>query len=173
MGRINAITGLAIRYLIVILVSVFGFWIFEFLLTPPTITVLTNILKLFYDKIVVIGPYLYVNGKIAEVASNCIMGPVYWLLFVLIFATAGIKPIKRALTLLVLWTTMFALNIVRMVFMVSIIHEPYFNIVHWLIENFFSGLLFVIIWILTARLIKIETIPFYSDYKFLQSYFKG
>ena len=156
------------RYILITLVSIFGFSIFERLLTSPTIHALVGLLKIFYNEIILEGAYIYVNGQGFEITTTCVMGIIYWLLFILVFATAGLKVEKRFCVLAFAWLSVFIFNIMRMLFLVSIAQKPYFNGVHWLFENVIAIILVILVWTATIRLFKIKTVPFYSDLKVLK-----
>jgi exosortase/archaeosortase family protein len=138
------------------------------LLTVPTVTILTAVLKHFFN-VSVSGNYIYVNGVVAEVAQSCLAIIPFFLLFVLLFSTADIKPAKRIFAMTISFAVLFVLNIARMSFLVFIIHKPYFDTAHLVLQHFFLMIAVAAIWIGITFIIKIKTIPVYSDMKYLYS----
>lgn len=156
--------GILARYTIIILVSIGNLKLFYRLLTPVTIKVLAMVLRPFYD-IIIVGNLIYGRGITIEIASSCIMAPAFFLMFLLVFSTPDIKPKKRIRVLVVSFVILFIYNIGRIVFLVSIIHSPHFDTIHWILQNLVSMVVVAIIWIGMASLLKIKTVPVCSDLK--------
>jgi len=169
MCRTNrAFSFLFLRYGTIFLVSLGNLYIFHALLTAPTVKAVAVALSPFY-KVTVAGTFIYVKGVTTQIARSCVAASAYYLLFLLTWSTAEIQPRKRLYALLISFSSLFILNIARMVFLVSIIEKPYFDTVHWILQNLTSVVAVVAIWITVTHLLKIKTLPFYSDLKYIYS----
>ncbi len=169
--KTKGILSIFARYTIIILISVGNLKLIYNLLTPPTVKVLVMVLRPFYD-IIVVGNFIYVRGITTEIASSCIIASAFFLMFILIFSTPDIKPKKRILAFMVSFVILFILNIARMVFLVSIIHSPHFNTIHWILQNLVSMVVVAAIWIGMVSLLKIKTVPVCSDVKYIYGLIK-
>lgn len=129
-------------------------------------SILPVLLRPFFD-FTVNGNFIYFDGLIAEVAQSCLAISAFFLLFMLVFATPDIKPAKRLLALVISFAALFILNIMRMFFLVFIIHKPYFEMVHFILLHLVSLVVVVAIWIGMVKLLKIKAIPFYPDVIYL------
>jgi exosortase/archaeosortase family protein len=159
---------LSVRYLFVILASTGNFYLFYKLMTTPTVAAVAAALRPFFD-ILVVDNYIYVRGVVTEIVPSCVAGSAYFLLFFLVLSTADIKPVKRMAVLAFSFATLFIFNIARMVFLVFIIHKPYFDTVHFVLQNLLLTVIVVAIWIGITSTVGIKTIPVYSDMKHLYS----
>ena len=155
------------RYLIILIFALGNFYLLEKLLFTHTIKVLSAVLSLF--GIASQGDYIYFGGKTTQVAGSCLILSAFFLLLLLTFSTASIKPVKRIIIISLTFTALFLLNIARMVLLVFIINKPYFNLVHFLLQNILSIPAVMGIWLCTVKAFNIKTIPIYSDIKYLQS----
>jgi len=158
--------GLFIRYFSLLLAGAGNLYIFYKILTPVTIRATGAILSLF-AKTRISGSFIIFNGATIEISRACVAGAAFYLLFLLIFSTAEIKPLKRFLALAVASIAFLVLNISRIIFLALIANASYFPAVHWLFWNLISTVFVVGIWLLTIKLFKIESIPIYSDIKYL------
>jgi exosortase/archaeosortase family protein len=166
------LTGLAIRYLVMVLVALPNLWLFYTIFTPLTIYPTYFLLNLFFD-VTLSGNILTImsssNYFPIEIVSACVAGSAYYLLLILNLSTPNIL-IKRRLKIIgESFLILLILNILR-IFLLSILHvsgSDLFNITHqvfWYLAN----ILFVVgTWFLMVRNYKIKEIPFYSDIRFL------
>ena len=165
----SKIPDILVRYILIIIFAWGPFAILYYLLTIPTIEVLTFVLKYFYE-IVRVGNLVYVDGFIVEVALRCVSATAYFLLLFLVLSTAQLTVTKRLKALIIGFSTLFILNIGRMFFLIFILSnfgKYIFSIAHFMLEYFFSIYLVIGIWLGIVWVLKIKTIPIYSDVKAL------
>jgi exosortase/archaeosortase family protein len=155
------------RYLLVAVTAAGNFYVFRKILTGPTITATAAALRLFFDDVFIMSPYIFVHGVTTEITASCVAILAYYLLFVLIISTANVKPAKRLMALAVSFAILFILNVARMVLLVFIVHTPYFDTAHFLFEHLFFSVVVVAVWAGISFFMKIKTVPVYSDLKFL------
>ena len=160
------------RYVLIAIAATGNFYVFRKLLTGPTLAATAAALRLFFDDVCVTSPYIFVHGVTTEIAASCVAALAYYFMFVLIFSTDHVKPAKRLMALAGSFTILFVLNIARMVFLVFIVHKPYFNTAHFLFEHLFFSVVVVAVWAGIAFFMKIKTVPVYSDLKYLYSYWE-
>lgn len=165
--KVKKIVGIFIRYAVILLAGV-NIHVFNAILSTPTIKVFAFVLRPFFD-IVVANNFIYARGVITQIAPSCLVGQAFFVLFMLVFATADLKPKRRLAVLAFSFTALFVLNIARMFVLILIIHKPYFNTAHWIGQYIASTVFVVSIWIAAVHLLKIMKIPFYSDLKSLYS----
>lgn len=163
----SEVREIVIRYLLIVFVSLFAMKYLEQMLSFSTITVLTGLLKYLYGDVGAISRYVLVDDQIIEITRECVMGLLYWMLFVLVFTTAKLSLSRRFAALFMAGTLMFVSNIIRMIFLISIVKMPYFNGVHGVFQYIVAPLWLFLVWIITIRLLNIEAVPVYSDAKYL------
>jgi len=157
------------RYALFFMVLSFGLTFVERLLTAPTIYTLYKTLRLIYPEVILENIYIFVNGHLFEISSICMMGAVYWFLLLLVLATANLRLSTRVLSIALAWLAVFVFNIIRMILLISIVNSSYFDSSHWIFENIIAAIVLVLIWWAIVRLYHIESVPFYSDLKYIQS----
>ena len=158
------ISGLVLRYLIMILAGIF-LDVFYIIFTPLTVYPVYFLLSLIYPASLS-GVTLIIGDREIELINACIAGSAYFLLFVLNLSTEKIKLKKRALILLVDFSALLVLNILR-IFLLSILlikETVFFETVHIIFWYLLSIVLVFLIWILTAKIFQIKAVPFYSDF---------
>ncbi|MFH1291175.1 MAG: hypothetical protein ABIH79_01305 [archaeon] len=87
------ILGLFSRYFILLLAGMGNLYIFYKILTPLTVQSVGVILSLF-TKTITVGNLILVKGVIIEIVPACVAGAAFYLMFLLIFSTAEVKPKK-------------------------------------------------------------------------------
>lgn len=162
------IIGLFTRYFLLLLAGIGNLYIFYKILTPLTVKSSGMILSLF-TKTTIMGNLIFTKGVIIEIVPACVAGAAFYLLFLLIFLTAEIKPKKRLLAIITATAILFSLNIFRITFLTLIVDKTYFPITHWVLWHLASTIFVVAIWFLVVKIYKIKFIPLYSDIKYLTS----
>ena len=163
---------IAVRYFIMIVSAVSGFWIFYLVLTPLTIYPTFWILNLFFDS-VLIKNVIVINSQIPiEIIKACVAASAYYLLFILNLSTPKIKIKTRIKMILAAFATLLFFNISRIVILSMIFLQglPIFVAAHQLFWYFLSTIFVVIIWFSQVKIFKIREIPFYSDFWFLHKH---
>ena len=164
--------GIAIRYLILILSAISGFWIFYLVLTPLTVYPVYLILNLFLDAILIKNVIIINNEIPIEIIKACVAASAYYLLFILNLSTPKIKIKTRIKMILAAFATLLFFNISRIVILSMIFLQglPIFVAAHQLFWYFLSTIFVVIIWFSQVKIFKIREIPFYSDFWFLHKH---
>ena len=154
--------GLFLRYLIILVAGLGNLFIFYKFFTPLTAKTIALILN-FFSKTTAIGSTIISKNIIIELIPACIAGSAFYLLFILIFATPNIKPNKRAQIILFSFISLFILNILRILVLVSIATSTYFEATHKIFWYGVSTIFVIGIWALSVKLFKIKDIPVYTD----------
>ncbi len=165
--------GLFIRYFFVLILGAGNLYIFYSILTPLTVFLVSEAVSLFTE-VSVSGISIYLENFTVELIGACVAGSAFFLMFILIFSTADIKPKKRFYALVTASALLFLLNFFRIVFLIFI-YSPesvYFDAVHWILWHLVSVFFVVGVWFLVVKLYKIESVPVYSDIKYLLSFSK-
>ncbi len=160
------IFGIFIRYLLIIILGLGNLYLFYGFLTPVTISFLKFLLSFSGDPVIV-GTSIHFKRVIFDIIPACVAGAAFYLMFILVFSTRGIKIGKRLSILLISFALLFVINILRLVFLISIVRASYFNEIHWFLWNFVSVIFVVGIWVFMVYRFKLRGIPLYSDLKYL------
>jgi len=166
--ELNYVTDFLVRYLILIIVGLLSNTIFYFAFTTLTVNLVYFFLGLFYDASL-ISNIILINKVPIEIIGSCVAGSAYFLLLILNLSTRDIKIKKRLIVLLLSFTSLLLINVLR-IFILSIMFiskKPSFDITHQLFWYLGSTVFVVGIWFLCVKIFKIRGIPFYSDIKFL------
>ena len=166
------IIGLFTRYFLLLLAGIGNLYIFYKILTPITVKFSGTILS-FFVKTTIIGNMILTKGVIIEIVPACVAGAAFYLLFLLIFSTAEVKPKKRFFALITAIAILFILNILRITFLTLIVDKAYFPATHWILWHLASTIFVVAIWFFIIKIYKIKSIPIYSDIKYLASLIKS
>ena len=159
---------LLIRYAILIIIALPNFWLFYLIFTPLTVYPVYFLLNLFFDTSLM-GNIILIGEFPIELIGACIAGSAYYLLLILNLSTPGIKLQKRAKMILLSFTSLLILNILR-IFLLSLVFisgTSWFDITHKLFWYMGSVVFVIGIWFAEVKLFKIKEIPFYSDIKIL------
>lgn len=173
-GETKVILDIAARYLLLICLALNNLWVFYFIFTPLTMFISAFLLSLLFDAIVY-KEAISVNGYIISMVGACIGGSAYYFLAILNLTTKGIEPIKRIKVFLFSATLFLALNIARIVLLAMMQAKDMglFDITHKVFWYGISTIYIVFIWLLTIKVFRIKSIPFYSDFLFLKSQIPG
>jgi len=164
---------LALRYLIIILISLNGLSLIYLIFKPLTINLVYYILKLFDNSVILSDNLILLDGFYAEIISACIAGSAYYLLLVLNLTTL-MKIKKRLLSLSLSITIFYLINVFRIIFFIFLFENSaaLFNLTHKIAWYAGSTIFLVLIWFLTVYIFKINQMPVYSDVKYLIKEFK-
>jgi len=167
------ITGLFARYLAILLIGLGNLYVIYKVLTPLTIHILNIILSIFTNT-TIYGSIIHLQkmGIAVEIVSACVAGSAFYLLFLLIMSTAGIKPETRTKAIITAFAMLFALNILRILALIPIVTTTYFETIHWISWHLISIIFVVAIWFSVVKIYKIKKIPIYSDIKYIKSLIK-
>jgi len=165
------VLGLFVRYFSLLLIGVGNLYIFYKFLTPLTIRSVSSILSIF-SRVSTNANYIIFKGTIIHIVPACVAGAAFFLLFLLLFSTAEIKPLKRFYALITSLAILFIFNILRIISLAYLIKTPYFQSVHWIFWHLLSTILVVLIWIFIIKIYKIKDIPVYSDIVYLKGLIK-
>ena len=119
---------IVVRYCLVFFAGLFNLYFFYLIFTPITYELLFFITKLF-SNVILFSDGIMVNGVFFAIVSACIGGSAYYLLFILGMSTREIKLFKRIKLILFLFIILFVFNIFRMLFMIYIYGEVYFELI--------------------------------------------
>lgn len=160
--------GLFIRYLIILSLGLFNFYIIHSIFYPATFFVSSFLLSIFgeVNSFYSIGVFLF-NRNSIELIGACIASSAYYFLFILTFSTADLKPKKRLHLLLFVLASFFTLNVFRIILMSVVAGSVYFNPLHVFFWYIISTIMVISIWFFGVKLFKIKSIPVYSDIKYL------
>lgn len=161
--------NLAIRYLILILVSFSGLWIFYFIFSPITIYLTAFLLKIFFQTSVIGDLVILKNHFLIQMINACVAGSAYYLLLILNLSVPKINIKKRIKMILFAFASFLIVNILRIIILTMIFFYgiSWFALAHEIFWYVGSIALVVGIWFLEVKLFKIKHIPFYTDIKFL------
>ena len=167
------ISGLILRYSILILAALFNLWIFYTIFTPLTVYPVYFIIKLFFNTSL-LENIIFVNSIPIELIKACIAGSAYYLLFIFNMSVPNIKLKKRISMILFSFLSLLILNIIRIISLIIIYIQKnsIFNITHEVIWYAFGTIFVVGIWFLEVKIYNIKEIPIYSDIKLLISKIK-
>jgi exosortase/archaeosortase family protein len=162
------VIGIFARYVFVFLLALGNFYVFYKILTPLTILSVSQTIALFRD-VVVVGDMIYTVSTRIQIVEACVAGTAFFLMFLLVFSTANINLLKRIYALIFSLLLLFLSNYLRIVFLIAITDNLYFEFIHWILWHFVSVILVVGIWFFVIYLFKIDSVPIYSDVKYLMS----
>ncbi len=159
--------GFISRYLIALLLGLFGINLIYLIFNPLTSYPALWILKPFYPLLRLEDNSLILNIKsVAAIIPACIAGAAYYLLIALNLATPmNIKTRTKSLSFLIL--SFLFLNIIRFAIFTGLFFEgyKYFDMAHEAVWYFGSTILVVILWFANVALFKIKGIPACTDLK--------
>ena len=164
----HEVRELAARYGLALLLGLNNLWVFYFLFLPLTLFPVAGILSIFYhlslaEKSISIAP------KAIEITDACVAGAAYYLLALLILTTRNIPRRTRMNMFAFGAFILLIINIIRILILSGMYlnDAASFEITHQIFWFALSTLAVVLIWIFTARAFRIQSIPVYSDMKFL------
>lgn len=156
--------NILIRYLVLLVVAFPNLYLFYLIFTPLTLYPAYFLLNLFSDTILV-GNILTIEHISIEVIDACIAGSAYYLLLILNLSTHGIELKKRIKMVLLSFSSLLLLNILRIFFLslLFISGSVWFDFTHKLFWYLLSIVFVIGIWFAEVKAFKIKGIPFYSD----------
>jgi exosortase/archaeosortase family protein len=163
--------GIFARYLFILLLGAGNLYIFYSILTPLTVYSVSQTISLFTE-VITEGIFIHLNDFSVELVRGCVAGSAFFLMFILVFSTADIKPQKRFYALITALAMLFVLNFLRIILLV-LIYSPtnvYFDAIHWVLWHLISVCFVVGIWFLVVKIYKIKSVPVHSDIKFLLNF---
>lgn len=166
--QLKKILGIFARYFAVLLLGLGNLYILYKIFTPITIYTLKAILSIFSNPILK-DNIIQLGCTKVEIIPACIAGAAFYLLLILLLTTSDIKPITRLKAGLTALLIFFILNILRILFLTTITNKPYFEAIHWIFWHLMSTIFVIVTWIIIVKLYKIESIPIYSDLKYMKS----
>lgn len=158
------------RYLILLLIIIFGYNLIYILLKPITIKLTLLILRIFYnvytnnDLIIInFSTYIYIAGA-------CISASAY-LLLVILNLTIPLNIEIRIKSILYSFILFFIINITRIVTFSILYHEDfkYTDLTHSFFWYGLSTFFVLLIWFLSTKKFKIKNIPIYTDFCYLKN----
>ena len=156
------------RYIFLVILALFGFFLIYSLLTPLTISPVFWLLKIIYSNIIILPGTntLFIDGNYINLISACIAGAAYYLLLLLNFTTPmNIKTRAKSISFLII--SFLFLNILR-IFIFTILYlsgYSFFDLTHKIVWYIGSTFLVIGLWFLNVWFFNINAIPFYSDIK--------
>jgi len=162
------LTSLLIRYIFLIALVFLVLDLISYLLTPTTIYLSLQLIKLVYHNSVLLTgtQTLFVNGNYITLISACIAIAAYYLL-IFLNLTTPMSLAARTKSLAFLILSFLILNIIR-IFIFTILFVSgysFFDLAHEIVWYAGSTLLLVILWFANVLLFRIKEIPIYSDIK--------
>ncbi len=158
------------RYILLLVIIIFGYNLIYIILKPLTIKITSSILDIFYNvytnnELIIINFSTYIY-----IADACISASGY-LLLIILNLTIPLKIETRIKSILYLFGLFFIINIGRIVFFSLLYHNKfkYTDITHvffWYILSIFFVLL---IWFVTIKKFKIKDIPIYTDLLYIKN----
>ncbi len=124
------------------------------------------ILNIFSNPVLV-GNIISLGAKNFEIINACVIGAAYYLLFILFMSFQKIDIKKRIYSIATSFTLLYLANVLRIIFLIAISNNLYFEQIHWVFWNIISTLFVVIIFVLMVHIYKIKEIPFMSDIRLL------
>lgn len=159
---------LIIRIIIAIIIALSS-KLYYFILAPITLYATYAITKLF-TPITLQSNKFFIDGLTLEFVPACVAVAAYILLSLLILLTKDIGCKKLIKLFLLGFFLIFIANIIRIELMIYVLTNFGSNLFKTL-DLFFwkvlSTIYIVFVWIFLTRLFKINTIPIYSDIKYL------
>lgn len=166
--KLNNLSSLLIRYILIILLGLGNLFIFYFIATKPTLYFSKTILSLFHEGVSSINNLILLPNIQISLIPACIAGSAYYLLTILNLSSP-MKIKTRINSILFLFITFFIVNVIRIFIFseLAISGSSYFNITHKAVWYFGSTLFVVILWFINIKLFKIKSVPFITDIRLI------
>jgi len=162
------ISGVVVRYSVLILIGLLAFSLFYTIFAPLTISPAFALFRKFFKEAILSGSSIFFDSITLNIADSCVSGAAYYLLTIFNLTTP-MPFVKRITSLLFSYALFLALNILR-IFFFALFFVSSFNIyslAHFISWYFLSTLIVFAVWLTTIKLFKITDIPVYTDFKFL------
>jgi hypothetical protein len=161
------------RYILLITLGLGNLSFWYFWLTPLTVQTLATLLRWTGQEVSTALIFIQLPNSTIALVPACIAGSAFYLMTILVLATPFSSIRKQILVLITLLASLFALNLIRLFFLVSIIDKPLFGPLHWFLWNILSIILVVLLWMGATRGFHINEIPGYSDAKTAAAFLKN
>jgi len=159
------LNGLILRYLILLIIALFGLPILTKILSFLTIKAVFIILNIFYTTNISEDVIIF-NSIAIRLIPACIAVSAYYLL--LIFNLTNSMGLKtRTKSIFFLLISFFTINLIRII-TIAIIFErgyKYFDLIHSFSWHVLSTFMVLFLWFINIYLFKIKSIPIYTDVK--------
>ena len=111
------------------------------------------------------------NQSLISIVDACIAPSAYYFLIAINLITKDISVLKRIMMILFSFTSFLILNIARIIFLAVLYANSFsfFDLTHKIFWYGLSAVFVVFIWLLTVKVFRVKTIPFYSDFKYIKS----
>jgi len=142
--------------------------IFYFIFTPLTIYGIYLLLLTY--KPVLLGINLFIDQYTFVFVKACIAGSAYYLLWLLALLTKDIKLMTRIKMILAGFSLIYIGNLLRVFILILIAlnyNIAWFDLVHMFVWNFIISVYVAFVWIFLVSHYKIDSIPIFSDLKYL------
>ena len=142
--------------------------LFTFILTPITLY-LSYLTLIFYNPIVS-GNSLIIRGIPFQFIEACIASYAYYLIILLTLLTKDVRFFDRIKILLLGSLLILIMNVFRIFILIYLVMNfgfYWFDLIHMIFWKFVSGIYVALVWILLVKYFKINSIPIYSDLKYL------
>lgn len=162
------ILSLFLRYFFLLIVALPSLNTFYFVFYPLTIYPLVFIFNLFFTASLN-NNFIFIqeHNLTLTLISSCIAGSAYYLLLILNMSVPDISTRKRIFMILSSFSALLILNIFRIFLLVLIFRTSLFELTHQITWYFLSTVFVVLIWFAEVKIFKINSIPIYSDIKYL------
>lgn len=168
----NKAKEIIIRYVLAFIPFIFFnqiYWFLKYL----TINTLSFLFSLFAKVTINFSEdIISVNGQNLLLIEPCIAVSAFILLFLLNITTLDIGFKNRVLSLFLSVVILFAFNIIRIIFLFSILNFEFFDTIHLIVWYGLSTIIVFIDWILMIKIFHIRTIPIISDMMYLIFYIR-
>ena len=161
---------IVLRYLILLVITIFSLPFIYKIFTPLTINTSAFILDFFYDITINNSIIILDNQTFIQIIPACVAGSAY-LLLLIINLTIPMSLDKRLKSILLSCLLLFIANIIRISLLSSLYHTnaPYVDFTHKLFWYGLSTVLVVLIWFIIVKIFSIKEIPVYTDIKHLKN----
>lgn len=156
-----------LRYILLVIAPLGGLWFFYTIFRPLTVfpsylflKLVDSSTELFYMTTI------FFRGEYIELIGACIAGAAYYLLLILNMTTR--MPLKkRLLNLVFLWCVFLIANILRILVFVFLAYFEftYFDLAHSFVWYVGSTVFVVLVWFVSVKIFRIDSIPVYDDFK--------
>lgn len=158
-----------LRYILLLIVSIPGFYFFQWIFQPLTEYPVYWILNFIYGA-TLDGSTVLIEGVLPiEIVGACVAGSAYLLFLILNLSTPNIGYLKRLKLLGVAFGSFLIINILRILVLSFMIvaESSSFDFVHSFFWYFLSTIFVVGVWFFEVKKFNIKDVPFYSDIRFL------
>ncbi|MAE49539.1 hypothetical protein CMI48_01790 [Candidatus Pacearchaeota archaeon] len=156
--------SIALRYSLLILLSLGNLWLFYTIFTPLTVHPVFFVLQQAYSAVLLEGNTIFFKGYYASIIPACVAGAAYYALTALNLTTP--MPLtKRLQSLIFLLASFLVINTLRILIFAKLLFVgyAYFDLTHQLTWYLGSTALVAILWLANIKIFRIKAIPIYTD----------